>query len=255
MGFSEDCVKYFGTKNLYEILGIQKTANEAAIKKAYRKLSLVCHPDRCEPKNDSDKNEITAKFQVLAKVHFILSDKEKRAEYDETGLIMDDDTFDSEADWDQYWRVLFPKVTTKDINAFYEKYLGSKDEKEDLKRLYVRFEGDMDKLYECMIGFEEERTREMIQSMIENEEIPDFDAFSKETTLKKKKRMKKVEKEQREAAKAQSDESMNDLVNAIQKRRANSFNDIVSQLEAKYANVGKDKKPTPKKNSKKQKRT
>ena len=46
-------------------------------------MSLLCHPDRVA--NDK-KEEATKKFQTLSKIHSILTDKEKRAVYDETGI-------------------------------------------------------------------------------------------------------------------------------------------------------------------------
>lgn len=52
------------------------------VRKAYHKLSLSCHPDRVE---ESKKLDATEKFKILGKVHSILSDKEKRSVYNETG--------------------------------------------------------------------------------------------------------------------------------------------------------------------------
>lgn len=85
MGLKDDCEKYFGTTNLYEVLGVDKAASNAVIKKAYRKQSLKIHPDRAE---ESRKAEATQAFQVLSKVHYILSDDEKRKAYDEHGIIL-----------------------------------------------------------------------------------------------------------------------------------------------------------------------
>jgi DnaJ family protein C protein 9 len=53
-----------------------------SVQKAYHKLSLLVHPDRVEEK---EKIEATEKFKVLGKIHSILSDKDKRAIYDESG--------------------------------------------------------------------------------------------------------------------------------------------------------------------------
>lgn len=53
-----------------------------SVRKAYHKLSLLVHPDRVEEK---EKVEATEKFKVLGKIHSILSDKEKKAIYDESG--------------------------------------------------------------------------------------------------------------------------------------------------------------------------
>jgi DnaJ family protein C protein 9 len=52
------------------------------VKKAYYKLSLAVHPDRA-PENKKD--HATKSFQVLGKIMAVLSDKDKRAIYDETG--------------------------------------------------------------------------------------------------------------------------------------------------------------------------
>jgi DnaJ family protein C protein 9 len=73
------------SKSLYEILGVERTASQQEIKKAYHKLALRLHPD----KNPGDE-EAKEKFQQLQKVISILGDEEKRALYDETGIADDD---------------------------------------------------------------------------------------------------------------------------------------------------------------------
>jgi molecular chaperone DnaJ len=67
-------------RDYYEILGVSKSANEAEIKKAYRKLALKYHPD----KNPDDKGA-EAKFKEAAEAYEILSNQEKRARYDRFG--------------------------------------------------------------------------------------------------------------------------------------------------------------------------
>ena len=63
--------------NLYETLGLDKTATQEEIKKAYRKLSLELHPDR---NNGSD--ESTEKFKKISNAYETLGDEEKRKMYD-----------------------------------------------------------------------------------------------------------------------------------------------------------------------------
>jgi curved DNA-binding protein len=64
----------------YKILGVDKKASEADIKKAYRKLARKYHPDI----NPNDK-EAHAKFQQVNEANEVLSDPEKRKKYDEYG--------------------------------------------------------------------------------------------------------------------------------------------------------------------------
>jgi len=73
------------SNNLYETLGIDKTATQEEIKKAYRKLSLEMHPDR---NNGSD--ESTEQFKKISKAYETLGDEDKRKNYD-----MRDNTFNN----------------------------------------------------------------------------------------------------------------------------------------------------------------
>jgi len=66
---------------LYDRLEITPDVDEGEIKKAYRKLSFKWHPD----KNPSDKEKATKMFQDISEAFTILSDSEKRAQYDRDG--------------------------------------------------------------------------------------------------------------------------------------------------------------------------
>jgi molecular chaperone DnaJ len=67
-------------RDYYEILGISKNADEAEIKKAYRKMALKYHPD----KNQGD-SEAEEKFKEAAEAYEVLSNSEKRAQFDRYG--------------------------------------------------------------------------------------------------------------------------------------------------------------------------
>ena len=65
----------------YKILGVKKEATEAEIKKAYRKLALKWHPD----KNPNNREEAEEKFKKINEAYSVLSDKDKRRQYDRGG--------------------------------------------------------------------------------------------------------------------------------------------------------------------------
>ena len=67
-------------RDYYEVLGVDKNADQAAISAAYRKLAMQYHPDR----NPGDK-EAEAKFKEAAEAYDVLHDAEKRARYDQYG--------------------------------------------------------------------------------------------------------------------------------------------------------------------------
>lgn len=67
-------------KNYYKILGVPKNANPSQIKKAFRKLALVWHPDK--HKGEEAKEEAEKKFRDIGEAYEVLSDEEKKAKYD-----------------------------------------------------------------------------------------------------------------------------------------------------------------------------
>ena len=68
-------------KDLYDILGVNKSADSNQIKKAYRKLALKYHPDR----NSQNKEEAENKFKEISEAYEILSNNEKKNTYDRYG--------------------------------------------------------------------------------------------------------------------------------------------------------------------------
>ena len=71
-----------GGRDYYQILGVQRGATDDELKKAYRKMALKHHPDR----NPGDKKEFADKmFKDVNEAYEVLSDKDKRAVYDQFG--------------------------------------------------------------------------------------------------------------------------------------------------------------------------
>ena len=69
-----------GKRDYYDVLGIDKKADEAAIKKAYRKLAKKYHPD-----TNAGDPEAEEKFKEVTEAYNVLSDKEKKKLYDQFG--------------------------------------------------------------------------------------------------------------------------------------------------------------------------
>ena len=67
-------------RDYYEILGVSKTATDSELKKAYRVLAKKYHPD-----TNPDNAEAEAKFKEASEAYAILSDSEKRRQYDQFG--------------------------------------------------------------------------------------------------------------------------------------------------------------------------
>jgi molecular chaperone DnaJ len=67
-------------RDYYEVLGIDRDASEAEIKKAYRKLAVKYHPDR-----NTEDPQAAEKFREATEAYDVLKDKEKRAQYDRFG--------------------------------------------------------------------------------------------------------------------------------------------------------------------------
>src|ERR1051326_8348618 len=67
-------------RDYYDILGVKKSASEEEIKKSYRNLAKKFHPDKNKGNKDAEN-----KFKEISEAYAVLSDKEKRAQYDRLG--------------------------------------------------------------------------------------------------------------------------------------------------------------------------
>lgn len=67
-------------EDYYSLLGVNKSASQADIKKAYRKLAVKYHPDK-----NPDNKEAEEKFKQISEAYQVLSDEDKKARYDRIG--------------------------------------------------------------------------------------------------------------------------------------------------------------------------
>ncbi|XP_077288428.1 J domain-containing protein CG6693 [Arctopsyche grandis] len=239
------CLKYYNSRDLYEVLQVDKNASEKDIKKAYHRLSLKVHPDRV---SEEEKLEATEKFKVLGKVHSILSDRSKKLAYDETGAFDEEEDEISERNWKDYWRMLFKPITEDDIVTYERNYKGSELEMKDLKKAYLEGEGDMDYITDSTPFArvsDEPRLIEILQKMIDDGEVPEYELFINEPEKKKATRHKKAAREAQEVENLnkmieiqnQEKGKENDLAMMIRKRqqgRAVKMDDFFDQLAEKY---------------------
>ena len=121
-------------KDYYEILGVKKNASEQEIKKAYRHLAMQFHPDRASHDKKKDYEE---KFKEISEAYRILSDKNKRAQYDQYGHAFEGAPFGNEG------------FSQRDFGSFYDVF-GGQDIFEDL---------GFDRIFEQMFGFKRTRSR------------------------------------------------------------------------------------------------
>jgi molecular chaperone DnaJ len=72
------------TKDLYEVLGVDRSASADDIKRAYRRLARTHHPDVSD-----NKSEAEHRFKEINQAYEVLSDPQKRAQYDRFGTVTD----------------------------------------------------------------------------------------------------------------------------------------------------------------------
>ena len=211
--------------NLYSLLGVEKTATNAEIKKAYRRLVFVYHPDK--NKTDPDAG---SKFANITRAYKILSNPDSRRIYDETGDYDDEDEGKINiAETLNYFRKIY---SPKDIESFHDKYINSKDEEEDLINFYNSNCGDIKKILEWIPY----STNDDVQRYIKIYEK----LFKKKTLTKTKKfdeTKNKVEllKEDAEEAK-EAEKEMDNLTKAIiGNKRKRNFSNYLDNLKERYA--------------------
>lgn len=76
-------------KDYYSILGVNRNASEEEIKKAFKKLAMQLHPDKQQGKSEAEKKAAEEQFKDVNEAYSVLSDKDKRKQYDLYGTVGD----------------------------------------------------------------------------------------------------------------------------------------------------------------------
>ena len=183
--FGEDANLYTTVLNLPN-KGPSITASQ--LRKAYYRQALKYHPDKqAENSEVVAKEEAKLKFQAISVAYSILSDEERRTLYDESGEMDDTDEMAGENtdEWTSYFKGIFGKVTTSDIDRFAESYKCSEEEEKDVLKYYTQFKGDLDKMLECVMcsdDIDKKRwVEDYIKPAIQKEMVADFMTTVKNT--------------------------------------------------------------------------
>lgn len=215
-------------KLLYSLLGVESTATEAEIKKAYRLRALSTHPDK-QPDNPAAAEN----FAQLNHAYEVLSNAERRRKYDISGDTEEEsETFRTAYD---FYRSLFPQVSTTDIDTFAERYRGSSEEKEDLNEFFKRFKGDVSRLLEWIPVSRPEDVGRFItqyQKLMKNNQLSGYEKVFTESIPKLRANAKKMD---RLTKKEKPDTNQDSLVAAILGKRSVAQASFIADLENKYA--------------------
>lgn len=230
-------------KSLYEILGVERTASQQEIKKAYHKLALRLHPD----KNPGDE-DAKEKFQQLQKVISILGDEEKRALYDQTGCVDDADLAgDVVQNLKDFFRSMYKKVTEADIEEFEANYRGSESEKTDLIDLYKKYKGHMNRLFCSMLcsdpKLDSHRFKDILDEAISTGEVKSTKAYQKWAKQVSETKPPTNPLQRRGKSKKESDD-LYAIISQRQSERKGRLDAMFSSLVGKYGGDEPSSEPT-----------
>lgn len=225
-------------KSLYEVLGVERDASQAVIKKAYYKLAMQLHPD----KNQGDE-EAKSKFQSLQRIYGVLSDPEKRKVYDQTGSLDDSEELAGEQfeSLYKYYRTLYRKVSDEDIENYEAEYRGSEQEAEELLELYTSHRGHMDTVLQWQVcsdsKLDSHRFMDTIESAITKGKVKrykQYTAWAKEVASRPAPKNPLAKKAKKTRNKENSQQA---LVAAIRGKASNQMDQLVASLEEKYSST------------------
>jgi len=193
--------------DLYHVLSVPNDARSEDIKKAYRRLALIYHPDKHAAASVTAKAEASTKFQQIGFAYAVLGDEKRRERYDRVGRT--DEGFElaaGEDGWEAYFEQMFDRVTRGKLDEMKKEYQGSAEETDDLKAAYISTQGSIGEMMTYIphsTHDDEARFIVAISKLISNGPLPTFSTW--ETSVKDEKsrlvRKGQGEKEAKEAEK------------------------------------------------------
>ncbi|KAF2036505.1 DnaJ-domain-containing protein, partial [Setomelanomma holmii] len=255
----------------YEVLGLETEATADDVKKAYRKLALIHHPDKAAA---NEKDAANKKFQEIAFAYAVLSDERRRKRYDLTGSTAETLEDDDDFNWLKFYREQFDNVVSEEaISKLSNEYKGSAEERQHLLDAYNKAKGDLNGVYELVmlsdILQDDDRFRQILDEEIAKGNIESYPIYARETDATRQK-AKDVEKKRREdydrreaekGAATTANSKTNgkakpkgkkaggdiaDLAALIQQRQKSRAGGFFDHLEAKYAPKSRgSKRSTP----------
>ena len=230
--------------SLYDRLGIPPTATAEEITRAYRRLALAFHPDR----NPGGAEQ----FKRISEAYSVLADAVKRTFYDSTGNIPG---ADSDEHAQEHRMAERSEEMSTELSAFYRAYTGSEDEDADLLAAFDACRGDFRKIVVEKALFDNgdpnaiRRIQQILQHHIDCGALSATKLWKKTTTSAVVREIEDVMRREREEA----DEMLRQMKKAasphgaasqgpeatlaalIKGRQQTAFDDMLANLEAKYA--------------------
>ena len=217
----------YKNNDLYSLLGLPNSATNLEIRKAYKHLVLLFHPD----KNKRDP-EASSKFINITKAYKILSNEKSRKYYDETGEY--DEENKGQIDIDDtlnYFRKIY---SSQDIESYENKYIGSKEEERDLINYYNENNGDLTNILECIPCSKNEdinRFLNIYKNLFKKKILIKNNKY--EETINKIKLIKDDINERKEAEETLDKLSKQIILN----KKKRNYNDYLNGLAKKYGDI------------------
>ncbi|KAF9792436.1 hypothetical protein BJ322DRAFT_998052 [Thelephora terrestris] len=193
--------------DLYAVLSLGRDAKAEDIKKAYRRLALIHHPDKHASAATDVKINASRKFQQIGFAYSVLSDEKRRSRYDRTGRT-DDVAADfgpgDSGTWETYFEELFDRATKGKLDELKEEYQNSPEELEDLKNAFNDTDGSLDEIMDHIPHStieDEPRFVRLITNLIKSGDLTPTSTWEKSVKdeTARLKRKKKSAKEAEEA--------------------------------------------------------